>query len=188
MAVRRTDTQHYQAMVAKFRKINASMDEAVEIIRQNIFDDMKGFTEGAQPVNKARKKWLARTGHPFGRGQSASESTPTGRKRGVHKDIRRKEKARSGVVKAPTLPIGEISGNLQRSKFVSKQKKNMYYKITAGFDSSAGGALFAVLPSGTKKMVGRGLWGKGDKGALGKRVKMYRKAFYDSYIKWNFLP
>lgn len=187
MAVKRTETQSYLALIKKFKMINANMDEGAEMIRQNIFNDLKEFTEGAQPQGKARVNWLARLGHPYGRGASASESTPYGRKRGSSKY---KRGARAGKYKgqAPRLPIGNISGGLQRSKFVKKEKRISSYYITAGFDSSAKGALFAVMPGGTKKMVGRDLWGKGEKGALGKRVRMYRKAFRDQFIKWNFLP
>jgi hypothetical protein len=188
MAVKRTATQSYQATVAKFRKLNLSMDAGAEMIRQNLLDDITEFTSGAQPQGKARLKWLRRTGHPYGRGQSAAESTATGRKRGINKEIRPREKQRTGRVSAPTLPIGNISGKLQRSKFVTKTKQGLAYKITAGFDRSAGGALFAVFPQGTKKMVGRGLWGKGEAGALGKRVRMYRKAFRDRFIKLSLLP
>lgn len=188
MAVRRTSTQSYLAMIEKFNKIEMSMAEGAETIRTEIAKDLKELTEGANPSGKARKKWLARTGHPYGRGQSAGESTPTGRKRGIHKDIRRKERAKTGRTSAPTLPIGEISGGLIRSRFVTKAQKLRQYRITAGFNRSAGGALFVVIPSGTKKMVGRGLWGKNEGGELGKRVKMYRKAFRDKFIKLNFLP
>lgn len=177
-----TPTQSYLLTVKKFEQINATMDEGAEIIRQLIQTDLAEFTTGAKPSGKARKKWLRRLGHPYGRGASASQSTPFGRKRGP---ARYKRGKRKGKLKgrAPNLPIGTISGNLYRARYVSKDSTRRKYVITAGFNKRAGGALFAVLPEGTRKMVGRNLWGKGDKGQLGQRVKMYRKAFRDRYRK-----
>jgi hypothetical protein len=177
-----TPTQSYLLTVKKFEQINATMDEGAEIIRQLIQKDLAEFTQGAKPSGKARKKWLRRLGHPYGRGASAADSTPFGRKRGA---ARYKRGKRKGKLKgrAPNLPIGTISGNLYRARYVSKDSTRRKYVITAGFNKRAGGALFAVLPEGTRKMVGRNLWGKGDKGKLGQRVKMYRKAFRDRYRK-----
>ena len=177
MAVKRDAIQSYFATIEKFKQINANMEEGAKEIRKQIERDLNEFTTGASPSGKARLKWLRQTGHPYGRGKSAALSTSTGRKRGA---------GRKG--KAPTLPIGQITGGLRRAKFTKLSKGNQKYIITAGFNKSAKGALFAVLPSGTNKMVGRGLFGKGDQGALGKRVKEYRKAFRDTFQKRNKQP
>ena len=178
MAVKRTPTQSYFATIEKFKQINANMEEGAKEIKKQIEEDLKEFTTGATPSGKkARQKWLRKLGHPYGRGKSSALSTPTGRKRNA---------GRKGV--APQLPMGEMSGSLRRSRFARLTKPGGRHIITAGFNKSAKGALFAVLPSGTKKMVGRGLFGKGDQGALGKRVKEYRKAFRDTFQKRNRQP
>jgi hypothetical protein len=177
MAVKRTPTQSYFATVEKFKKMNATMDEGAAEIQKSLDRDLNEFTSGASPSGKARLKWLRKLGHPYGRGMSSTASTPTGRKRGA---------GRKG--KAPTLPIGQITGGLRRAKFTKLSKANQKYTITAGFNKGAKGALFAVLPFGTNKMVGRGLWAPTEKGALGKRVKAYRKAFRDTFITKNRQP
>lgn len=177
MAVKRTPTESYFATIEKFKQINANIEEGAKEVRKQIMRDLNEFTTGATPSGKARLKWLRQTGHPYGRGKSAALSTSTGRKRGA---------GRKG--KAPNLPIGQITGGLRRAKFAKLSKANQKHTITAGFKKGAKGALYAVLPFGTNKMVGRGLWAPTEKGALGKRVKAYRKAFRDTFITKNRQP
>lgn len=177
MAVKRTPTQSYFATVDKFKQINANMEEGAKEIRKQIERDLNEFTTGATPSGKARLKWLRQTGHPYGRGKSAALSTSTGRKRNA---------GRKGT--APMLPMGQITGGLRRSKFAKLDTPGGRHIITAGFNKSAKGALFAVLPSGTSKMVGRGLWDPTQKGSLPARVKQYRKAFRDTFQKRNRQP
>lgn len=188
MAIKRTPTKSYLATVEKFKRLDLSFDEGVELIRQNIAVDLKNFTEGAMPAKKERVKWLARMGHPYGRKSSAAESTDYGLKRGITKERRARERKRTNRTSAPTLPIGEISGTLQRSRFVRTDKRLKKRIIVAGFSRSGGGGLYAVRPEGTKRMVGRGLWGKGEKGALGKKVREYRKAFRDHFLREQYKP
>ena len=177
MAVKRTPTQSYFATVDKFKQINANMEEGAKEIRKQIERDLNEFTTGASPSGKARLKWLRQTGHPYGRGKSAPLSTSTGRKRNA---------GRKGT--APMLPMGQITGGLRRSKFAKLDMPGGRHIITAGFNKSAKGALFAVLPSGTNKMVGRGLWDTKQKGSLPQRVKEYTKAFRDTFQKRNRQP
>lgn len=176
MAVKRTPTQSYLATVEKFKKMNLTMEEGAKEIRKQINRDLNEFTSGASPVGKERIKWLRKMGHPYGRGTSAATSTPTGRKRGA---------GRKGI--APRLPIGQITGRLRKAKFVNLNLGKGWV-ITAGFRKGAKGSIYSVLPEGTKKMVSRNLWGKGEKGALGQRVKAYRKAFRDTFIRMNKQP
>ena len=177
MAVKRTPTQSYLATVEKFKRMNLTMEQGAKEIRKQIQDDLDEFTTGASPTGRARLKWLRQMGHPYARGNSAPKSTPTGRKRGG---------GRKGV--APKLPMGQISGGLRRSRFARLEMPSGRHIITAGFNRSAKGALYAVSISGTNKMVSRGLFGKGDAGALGQRVKQYRKAFRDTFQKRNRQP
>jgi hypothetical protein len=152
------------------------MEQGAKEIRKQIQDDLNEFTTGANPIGKARLKWLRKMGHPYGRGANAAASTPTGRKRGAGK---------KGM--APRLPIGQITGRLRRAKYVTLNIGRRWV-ITAGFRRGAKGSIYSVLPEGTKKMVSRNLWGKGEKGALGQRVKSYRKAFRDTFIRNNKQP
>ena len=177
MAVKRTPTQSYFATIDKFKQIDANMEEGAKEIRKQIERDLNEFTTGASPSGKARLKWLRQTGHPYGRGKSAALSTSTGRKRNA---------GRKGT--APMLPMGQITGGLRRSKFAKLDTPGGRHIITAGFNKSAKGALFAVLPSGTNKMVGRGLWDPKQKGSLPQRVKEYTKAFRDTFQKRNRQP
>jgi len=176
MAVKRTPTQSYLATVAKFQKMNLTMEQGAEEIAKQIDRDLNEFTSGASPSGKARLKWLRKMGHPYGRGATAAASTPTGRKRGA---------GRKGM--APRLPIGQITGRLRRAKYV-RLNLGTRWVITAGFGRGAKGSIYSVLPEGTNKMVSRNLWGKGEKGALGQRVKSYRKAFRDTFIRNNKQP
>lgn len=169
--------QSYVATVAKFKRIDATMDAAAQEIKKDLDDDLHGFVSGASPSGQARIKWLRQMGHPYARGSSASESTSTGRKRGS---------GRRGT--ATTLPIGEISGRLKEAAYVILRRTAGAYTFFAGFNRRAGGSIYTVLPAGTRKMVGRGLWAKGEKGALGQRVKLYRKAFRDYFLKGNQQP
>ncbi len=177
MAVRRTPLQSYVATVAKFKRMGATMDAAANEIRRDLARDQLGFVTGASPSGKARLKWLKEMGHPFGRGGNAASSTPTGRKRGVG--------FKGG---APTLPIGEITGALKSSAFTTLKTTSHNYLFTVGFNRKAGNSIWVVMPGGTKKMVGRGLWSKNEGGALGQRVKLYRKAFRDTFLRSNRQP
>lgn len=191
MAIKKTPTQSYLDTKKKFQLLNVSMSQAVEVIKKNVKDDMTELTSGASPEGKEREKWLARLGHPYGRrsNDDYEGNKDFGRQRGASRYKRGKNKGkRKG--KAPLLPIGKISGGLQRSKYVIIDRKGTSrWILSAGFNSQAKGAVYVLLPEGTNKMVARGIWGKSRNGAesgeLGKRIKQYRKAFRDMYISKN---
>jgi len=174
MARRKSAVKHYEDTIKRFKTMNLTMNEGAELIRQNLQRDLKEFTEGANPQGKARLRWLARLGHPYGRRDS-------GRQRGSSK-YQRGSRAGKSKGSARLLPIGNISGRLQSARFTKKSKSRGSIVITAGFNKKAGNSLYVLLPQGTKKMVGRGLWGKNHAGALGKRVKMYKKAFREYFL------
>jgi hypothetical protein len=177
MAVTRSPHQKYLSSVEKFKKMNMNLDRAIETVKEELLDDLNEFTSGASPSGKARIKWLRQMGHPYARGKAPKQSQPLGRKRG-------------GGYKgaAPRLPIGQITGRLRRAKFVTRRKNQAKYIITAGFNRGAKGSIWSVLPNGTKKMVSRDLWGPKEKGALGQRVKAYRKALRETFLKENKKP
>ena len=182
MAVRRTHLQHYNALIEKFNRYEIGKEKAIEEIRKQLQSDAVEMVSGATPQGEARVKWLARLGHPYGRGNTAAESTPTSRPRGPGKYKRGPKKGKSKG-RAPYLPIGTISGNLKQSAFARKDRQGGRNLITYGYGKRAGGALFAVLPAGTKKMHGRGVWAPGQRGELNKRSNAYRKAYRDQFIR-----
>ena len=179
MAVKKTPLQSYLDTKAKLEALQLSMSQAVDDIKSSIYKDMEELTSGATPDGKARAKWLRDTGHPYGRRFTDNTSKATNRQRGTGK--------KGG---APLLPIGRISGGLQSSKYVLKDRQGTSrWILSAGFNKKAKGAVYVVMPTGTYKMVARGIWGKSKNGAesgeLGKRIKQYRKAFRDMYISKN---
>lgn len=90
------------------------------------------------------QRQLKAMGHPYGRGANASQSTPGGLKR----------KGRSS---APLLPINQQTGKLRRGwRMVAKGTPG---KRTYTVFNTAKHARFILSPWGTKKMVGRTIWG-----------------------------
>lgn len=89
-------------------------------------------------------KQLRRMGHPYGRGTSAAASTPGGLKRGTRG-------------KAPLLPINQQSGQLRRGWKMRSQggPGRRSYIIY----NTAKHSRYILSPWGTKKMVGRTIWG-----------------------------
>jgi hypothetical protein len=185
LAVKRTPTQSYLATVEKFKRMNYSMSQAAEDMRQQAYKDLTEFTSGASPSGKARLKWLRKMGHPYGRSVASVNWTAAG---GETAKWRKRGAGRKG--KAPQLPIGNISGGLRRSRFAKLENwKGTGRVLIVGFSKQAKGALHVLLPGGTSKMVGRGIFGKTNEGgAIGKRVKQYRKAYKDVFIKENRKP
>jgi hypothetical protein len=191
MAVKKTPLQSYLDTKAKLEALQLSMSQAVDDIKSSIYKDMEELTSGASPDGKERKNWLARLGHPYGRksNDDYEGNKNFNRQRGASRYKRGKDKGkRKGS--APLLPIGRISGGLQSSKYVLKDRQGTSrWILSAGFNKKAKGAVYVLLPEGTNKMVARGIWGKSKNGAesgeLGKRIKQYRKAFRDMYQAKN---
>ena len=179
---RRTHLEHANALIEKFNRYEIGKEKAIEEIRKQLQDDAVEMVSGATPQGQARVKWLARLGHPYGRGNTAAESTATSRPRGPGRYKRGPKKGKSKG-RAPYLPIGTISGNLKASAFARKDRQGGRNLITYGYGKRAKGALFAVLPAGTKKMHGRGVWAPGQRGELNKRSNAYRKAYRDQFIR-----
>lgn len=87
---------------------------------------------------------LRRMGHPFGRGVSASASTRGGLKRGSRTRI-------------ANLPINIQSGQLRRGWHLSNRSVGTTQRYVLG--NRARHARYILSPSGTRRMVGRGIWG-----------------------------
>lgn len=166
----------YFAQVARFNKVNKNALQGMQILRRDALDEMTELTSGS-PQGKARLRLLRAMGFPFARDDSPldTDTMRMGGKRGNVKSGKRLRKKLQikGKVNFPQLPIGKITGALQRAKFASTDR----FKLTLGFDRRAGRSINVVIPWGTNKMVGRGLWLPGERGELGKRMKRARRAF-----------
>lgn len=152
--------RHKEAQLAKI-KFNAEK-EFGKIAEEYLADAIQ-FTGGG-----ISQKHLARLGHPYGRGPSKEASTPGGLKRGG----------------APNLPINLQSGRLRRGWYLKKRGDRGGTVWTIG--NSAGHARYILSPWGTKKMVGREIWGhpkyaKGAKqGLLAKRARARLKGLVNA--------
>lgn len=169
MARRITVDQLIKAQKARLAAGVQSIDAGLEDVRNGARKDLMDLTNG-QPAGKERRKWLKEQGHPFGRGGSAAQSTPTGAKRNPRGARRR----------AKSLPIGAISGSLRR-RIISKKVGN---KLIIGF--GAGQSNWVVISGGTKKMVDRGMMGP--TGEVRRRVRARLYALRSHFKKANRKP
>lgn len=154
--------------------MNAKTGHA-DIARQG-YMDARELTRGADgPMGSARKRWLRKMGHPFGRGPSAAASKPGGLKRGI-------PRARGQV---RNLPIGQISNRLHTGFSLKRETGGTQ---SFGLRSSAPHAQYILSPYGTKKMVGRGFGGilgkSGPKtGEIVRRWRARNMAFVQHFIR-----
>lgn len=128
--------KHKQAQLAGMR-INYYAE--VQKIAQESVQDGINLSNG-----RITTKQLRAMGHPYGRGISAAASTPGGLKRGSRR-------------KAPLLPINQQSGQLRRGwnmRTMGSGAKRVYV-----VGNKAKHARYILSPWGTKKMVGRTIWG-----------------------------
>lgn len=171
-----------QVMTARLFRIQGGVAKGMKAIRDQAHSDLIELTSGSPQGTKTRQKWLRQQGRPFGRGQAAALSTPaSGKRRGKRPPLPK--------VPRKSLPIGVQSGNLRSAAFATVNKNLVgrdTTRITVGFNKRAGKSILVVLPFGTKRMVARGLFFPGENGAMGKRVKAYRQAFYYRYIRGSW--
>lgn len=157
-----------QLINAQKRRLAAgvqSIDAGLEDVRNAARRDLMDLTNGS-PTGKERRKWLKESGHPFGRGISAADSTPTGAKRNI-----------IGKRRVKSLPIGIITGSLRR-RIISKKQGN---KLIIGF--GAGQSNWVIIPGGTKKMIDRGMMGP--TGEVRRRVRSRLYALRSHFKKAN---
>jgi len=117
-------------------------------------------------------KALARMGHPFGRRAPGvrvgikSRRTYAARSRGYH----------------PLLPInrqsGRLAGSIRIVQVPGKSGGGQAFNVGPG--PSAGRSMYVLLPSGTRKMVPRGLYAK-----LEERWKARQRALIDALGRRN---
>ena len=127
--------------------------------------DFRDLTKGTIST-----KQLRAMGHPFGRGLTSSASTPAGLMRG-----NKKAKLNAGRRLVNPLPINRQTGRLQLGIFRRRVQGGIQSFIVG---SNAPYEGFILSPSGTKRMVGRGMFQK---------VKMNwrarNKAFVDVFVR-----
>lgn len=119
----------------QLRKLwRGSEAEFDQIVRDSLQDGIN-LTGGS-----IRQKTLNKLGNPFGRGPRPNSFAGGGLKRGSR-------------TKIPNLPINMQSGRLRRSWYVQRQGN------TWKLGNRAPHAKFILSPWGTRKMVGREIWG-----------------------------
>ena len=167
----------YQAQVQRFKNAQVTAEQGFREIAEAGRTDLVELTSG-----RIDKRTLAKLGHPFGRGASAAESTPSGLGRGAS---RAKLKAQIGRGKLPYMPINVQSGQLRRTVHITWSKRRG--SIVADVGSSAPHNKYILFPAGTRKMVGRGVLGGKmigfrAAGALEKRWAQRKKAWRERFI------
>lgn len=162
--------QLYNAQLARFRAVGDNALHGMQILKRDMLEEIDELVRGQGVSGPSRIKALRAAGHPYARKDHPMDS---GGKRFGGK---RGKDARGGSFNQ--LPIGLISGQLRSAKFASLDR----FELTVGFDKRAGKSIYAVLPFGTNKMVGRGLWMPGEGGELGKRAKRARRAFNAAFF------
>ncbi len=169
----------YQSQKARFEKMGVDMRRMHGIMVRDTFDDAQRYTSGG-----VRTSELRRLGHPFGRGRAAGTAGRGGLKRGS-----------KGKTKIASLPINYQSGRLRRS-WSLKLTKGSGGAQTYILGNNAPYAKYILNPSGTRKMVGRGLWGhsaftkmeSGTMGLLARRARARNKAIIDEMRRRNRRP
>jgi hypothetical protein len=172
-----SDVQMFNAQLERFRRVSGGARIGMRLLRRESLDELKTLSDGSKgPKGKARLRALRAAGHPYGRRVSGD---PTTGKRGIVKNRKGRR-----VGQFPQLPIGMISGALDRSRFATINENDLSdYKLTVGFNRKAGPSINVVLPAGTKKMVGRGLMLPNERGEFGARMKRARRAFSEAFFK-----
>ena len=179
MRVHHSATALYDAQLKRFATMGMTMREGHRDIAHKCFGRMSHYTRGG-----ISQKTLNRLGNPFGRGASAAERTPTGLMRGADPA---KAKKHTGRVKIPLLPINRQSGKLRQGMYL---RKTFFPGALQAFalGSDVKYAKYILHPAGTKKMVGRGIWGgkmlgQSKAGAIEKDWRQYNRAFKDYFIR-----
>ncbi len=168
MAVYSRPLDLYKGQVARFQKMEYDMTKIhMEIVRGGR-EDLYNLTAGSITT-----KQLRAMGHPFGRGLSSKSSTASGLMRGNRAG--RRSKQFTGKRFVNPLPINKQSGQLRRGIFMHRTSGGtLSYEV----GSAAPYEPYILSPSGTTKMVGRGIFG-----VIKQRHKTRRKAYIDVFIK-----
>lgn len=179
MPKRHTSAQQmYNAQLRRFQAVGDNALHGMQILKRDMLEELDELVSGQGVSGKSRIKALRAAGHPYARKDTPMDNGRNryGGKRGGLQSVRSEEL--HGKASFKQIPIGLISGQLRSAKFASLDR----FELTVGFDKRAGKSIYAVLPFGTNKMVGRGLWLPGERGELGKRAKRARRAFNAAFF------
>lgn len=155
----------YKGQVARFQKMQYDMTKIHMEIVKGGREDFTDLTGG-----NISTKQLRAMGHPFGRGLSSKSSTASGLMRG-----NRSKKVNAGRRFVTPLPINKQSGRL-RSGIFMRQVSGGTLSYIVGSDAPY--EPFILSPSGTKRMIGRGVFK-----IVKLRHRTRRKAYIDVFIK-----
>ena len=172
-------TALYDAQLKRFSTMKMTMLEGHRDISHKCFGRMSYYTRG-----NTSSKTLVRLGHPFGRGATPLDRTPTGLMRGANPA---KAKKLTGRARIPLLPINRQTGKLRRGMYL---RKTFYPGALQAFalGSDVPYAKYILHPAGTRKMIGRGIFGgkmlgQTKAGAIEKDWRQYNRAFKDYFIR-----
>lgn len=169
-----TDIQLEKAQTARFRQVTTDARVGVRLLKDQALEELEYLTNGrVGPKGRARIKALRAAGHPFGRRVSGDVNTG---KRGIVKG--RTQGKRPRVGNFPTMPVGMITGALDRSRFATIDDM----KLTIGFNRKAGKSIHVMLPAGTKYAVGRGIMLPRQRGEFGARMSALHRAFSKAFF------
>lgn len=165
--------------MARFQKIGANIYKGHAEVARRSLADFSEFTGG--PLKERDRR---RLGYPYGRGASAQASTATGFMRGA---APKKIKLITGRASLPKiggyLIINKDKGDLRRQAFLRKTSSPGYSQ-SFSLGSDAKHAKYVLDPRGTKKMIGRQVFGgkeigQSTKGLIEIRFKQRNKALID---------
>lgn len=183
MRTHRSVTGLYQAQLAWFNKVNIGIKKGHYEVARRSLSDLSEFTSGNVSL-----KTLRRLGHPYGRGANASASTPTGFMRGASKADMKRIAGRASLPKiGGKLIINKQSGGLRAGAYLRKFNDPKAVQSFA-LGSDAKHAKYVLDPRGTKKMIGRGVFGGKmiglqTDGLIEKRWKQRNRALKDHIRK-----
>lgn len=159
MATHTTALSLYKAQLARYQRVKVSIANVNKDMAEQGRHDLVELTKGGIKSKELRKR-----GHPYGRGSTR---------------LRRGKVVDRGS--APRQPINIQSGKLHRSITVMFAGRNKF-----DLSISAPYAKYILHPSGTKKMVGRGVMGWRDvnkafpMGEIEKRHRLRTRAYRDA--------
>lgn len=172
----------YHAQTAWLTRTNADIRRGHVAVARRSLSDFSEFTAG--PLKERDRR---RLGYPYARGSSAQTSTATGFMRGA---APKKLKLLTGRASLPKISglliINKDKGDL-RAKAYLRETNSSGFSQTFSLGSDSKHAKYVLDPRGTKKMIGRKVFGgkmigQQTQGLIEMRWKQRNKALLD-YIK-----
>lgn len=161
-----TVLQFYDAFRAAVESTDRTRRQTYRKLGEAYFADLRELTSG--PISSAE---LAKMGHPYAKMGGVA--------RGPSKDYLKSTGAKKAYGVAPLLPINRQSGALQRSIRLVHRGDRYGVEDSVFFDPSvAGNSLWAISPTGTSKVVARGLQVETDR-----RNRARLRAFDDVFTR-----